>query len=242
MLPNRRLVLSCCGRSLRHLRHYVTLRSMFQYVVMLSVPCGLFTAMTLATAPTTAPTTATTGSSTNNDPYHFLQPTLCATTAMFFCLEYLVKDRDAMHMYNETINILFGPCLSFFLVLILHYGKKNQLFFFVAFYRPDICHHLLNQHPLFFSSLLDLFLTGGLDKDIKCFRLVLMFGSCCVCYVQSVTLLQILHATYVSTLCEPPPNAQRFAFSHVHVLWLFHAPTSFSPHHHHGRHSNISNI
>jgi hypothetical protein len=56
-----------------------------------------------------------------------------------------------------------------------------------------------------------------------------MFGSCCVCYVQSVTLLQILHATYVSTLCEPPPNAQRFAFSHVHVLWLFHAPTSFPP-------------
>ena len=154
MLPNRRLVLSCCGRSLRHLRHYVTLRSMFQYVVMLSVPCGLFTAMTLATAPTTAPTTATTGSSTNNDPYHFLQPTLCATTAMFFCLEYLVKDRDAMHMYNETINILFGPCLSFFLVLILHYGKKNQLFFFVAFILPRHLPPLAEPAPSFFFSLL----------------------------------------------------------------------------------------
>ena len=145
MLPNRRLVLSCCGRSLRHLRHYVTLRSMFQYVVMLSVPCGLFTAMTLATAPTTA----TTGSSTNNDPYHFLQPTLCATTAMFFCLEYLVKDRDAMHMYNETINILFGPCLSFFLVLILHYGKKKQLFF--CFLSPRHLPPLAEPAPSFFS-------------------------------------------------------------------------------------------
>ena len=123
LLHYRRLMLSFCGRGLRQLRHYATLRSMFQYVVMLSIPCGLFAAMTLATAPTTAPT----GTSTNKDPYHFVQPTLCATTAMFFCLEYLVKDRDAMHMYNETIHILFGPCLSFLLCMVLHYGKNPTL-------------------------------------------------------------------------------------------------------------------
>ncbi len=172
-----RLFVPCCGRGLKRVFGHVW-RSFFLLIVILTIPIILFQLMILendernsnSTSSGVNSTIGTNGvNGTNGIGADFFGISILTSFVMFLLLEFILHDQDAHHIYNETNKILFGPIISFLIIFYLYYA--------------DYQFHDMN--------------INGDDKDgIKCVRLVLMYGSCCVCYVQSVTLLKVLFATY----------------------------------------------
>ena len=105
---------------------------------------------------------------------------LGSTVGSYFVLQNVIHDKDATHNYNETNKILAGPLISLVALFLFHCsGYYNA--FGQAIGEKNTTLHNTSMNKM---------------NNIKSMRIILMFSSCCICYVQSSSLLKVLHGTY----------------------------------------------
>ena len=88
---------------------------------------------------------------------------------------------SATHNYNETNKILAGPLISLVALFLFHCSGYYNAFGQAIGEKNTTTLHNTSMNKM---------------NNIKSMRIILMFSSCCICYVQSSSLLKVLHGTY----------------------------------------------